>query len=106
MKYKIIQAEHQSWGIEPCEDKNCLNVHLWLNKRFGADIYSFSFFKPKIWNYADYCCPKEICIPENGIIKYITSKLEENNDCYEVDGEIMNKIFKGGYKKHLPLFQF
>ena len=108
MKYKIIQAEHQSWGVESCEDEDCPNVHLWFTKQFGGDTYYFAFSKPLLWNYGNYCLSKEICIPEKGIIREITRKLEDNKELLEVavSEELIEILFRGGYKKHLPLLQF
>ena len=109
MKYKIIKAEHQSWGVEPCEDKNCPNVHLWFTKRQDADLYAFSHGtmcgKPNLWSYGAYCLAKEICIPERGLVKDITNKLKDKVDVY-VTEEFLELIFKGGFKKHLALLQF
>ena len=113
MIYKIIQAEHQSWGVESCNDRNCKNVHLWFTKGFMKDSYYFALSKenhgkPFLWNFPSYCLAKEICIPENGIIKEITSKLKERNNLLDVSvsEEMINEILPGGYKKHLPLLQF
>ena len=106
-KYKIIYAEHQSWGVEPCNNKNCRNVHLWLTKKLEQDNYVFAFNKPKLWNYGEYCLAKEICIPESGYIKEITGYLEKNHTLdVTVDKKMMELIFRGGFRKHMPLFQF
>jgi len=109
-KYKIIQAEHQSWGVEPCEDDDCKNVHLWFTKGYGTDNYYFAFHRPRLWEYPKYCLAKEICIPEEGWVREITKKLERDHNLLEVavSKEVIDEILGGKIKdpKHLPLLQF
>jgi len=104
-EFKFVTNPHISLKEkEICKKDNCGNVHLWFNKRFGIEQYQVSFSNLNYWDDG-WCLAKEICVPENGIVKEITDKLKEPSRLsVEVSEELFKLIFKGhnkNWKLHL-----